>query len=182
MKRIDRWLQRWRIAKAVAFVPRGARVLDVGCADGPLFEQNPWLNDGVGIDPQVAHSVQRPRYSLIRGSFPNDVPRDRAFDAITALAVLEHVPEGQRDEFARGCAELLGPRGTLILTVPSPLVDGILTVMKAVRLIDGMDLEHHQHFDVATTPAIFARAGFELERWSSFQLGLNNLFVLRKVG
>jgi SAM-dependent methyltransferase len=181
MKPLDRLLQRWRIAKAAPFVPRGARVLDVGCADGALFELNPWLEDSIGIDPGINNSSHRGRYSLIRGRFPDDVPADRPFDAITMLAVLEHVTEPDRAPLVEGCAKLLVPGGTLILTVPSPVVDKILEWLKACRLIDGMDLEQHHHFDVRLTPRIFAEGGFELEQWNRFQLGLNNLFVFRKL-
>jgi hypothetical protein len=68
----------------------------------------------------------------------------------------------------------------LIITVPSPRVDDILKVMKAVRLIDGMSLEQHYGYDITQTPALFCSAGFTLLKAKKFQFGLNNLFAFEK--
>ena len=70
------------------------------------------------------------------------MPRVEPFDAITMLAVLEHFPSSQYASLSRGCAQFLKSGGHLIITVPSPVVDTILKILKALRLIDGMSLKN----------------------------------------
>ena len=55
MKTLDRFLQNWRIAKARRYIPKGAHVLDIGSADGVLFEKlGKRISGGLGIDPHSA--------------------------------------------------------------------------------------------------------------------------------
>jgi len=182
MKSIDRLLQRWRISKARRFIAPGARILDIGSADGALFRQ---LNisgaQGMGIDPTLKSDADADGVPLIAGFFPKDMPATGPFDVITMLAVLEHFPPVQYGELKRGCAEFLKPGGRLIITVPSPAVDHILAVLKFFRLIDGMSLEEHHGYDVNRTPEIFPAKKFRLLKRTSFQLGLNNLFVFERI-
>lgn len=181
MKPLDRLLQRWRIAKARRWIPAGARVLDVGCADGALFRQlADRVREGVGVDPDLREPVTWNGYRLRAGAFPDAVRDEAPFDAITLLAVLEHVPRSGQERFARGCADALAPGGRLIVTTPAPLVDRILDVLAFLRLIDGMSLEEHYGFEPGETPGIFAKVGLHLEQHHRFQLGLNHLFVFRR--
>lgn len=182
MKAIDRWLQRWRIAKAAPWIEPGSRVLDIGCADGALFRQlGDRIRAGVGIDAELAQRVVQPGYELLPGHFPEALTdRGAPFDAITLLAVLEHVPPEGQAELARACARHLVPGGHLVITAPGPLVDPILDVLCFLRVIDGMALDQHYGFRPADTPAIFEPHGFELVEQARFQLGLNHLFVFRR--
>jgi 2-polyprenyl-3-methyl-5-hydroxy-6-metoxy-1,4-benzoquinol methylase len=181
VKPLDRLLQRWRIARAGRYVPPGSRVLDVGCHDGALFRQlDGRVREGVGIDGELEAPVELGRFRLLPGHFPEDLPPDEPFDAITLLAVLEHVPPDRQRDFAAACVRHLRPGGLLVVTTPAPVVDRILEALAALRLIDGMSLEQHYGFRPGDTPGIFAGHGFELVTDRRFQLGLNRLFVFRR--
>lgn len=180
MKAVDRFLQHWRIDKTRRYIHPGARVLDIGCADGVLADRIPGLSEYVGIDPALESLPPRPNRSYIRGTFPQALADSRPFDAITMLAVLEHVPPDQQVPLAENCAAYLKEGGRLIISVPSPLVDHILDGLKLLRVIDGMAVEEHYGYEVERTPALFEGAGLSLLKWEKFQLGLNNLFVFQK--
>jgi SAM-dependent methyltransferase len=181
MKGTDRLLQSWRIRKAQAFIPPGARVLDVGCADGALFRQlGEQIRGGLGIDPSIAEPTETERFRLVPGAFPDDLPETERFDAVTMLAVLEHIPLDKQRELAAACARCLEPGGRVIVTVPSPAVDRILHLLESLRLIEGMALHEHYGFEPGQTPSLFVPSGLRLARARKFQLGLNNLFVFEK--
>jgi 2-polyprenyl-3-methyl-5-hydroxy-6-metoxy-1,4-benzoquinol methylase len=181
MKPLDLMLQRWRIAKARPYIPKGARVLDVGCGDGALFRQlKTHISGGVGIDSELSGNEVINGYTLVRGLFPQDLPDTGPFDAITMLAVLEHVPPQQQPPLAMECLRLLKPEGHLVITVPSPMVDPILDVLRFVGLIEGQALEQHYGFDPRHTRSIFTVGSMALVEFRKFQLGLNNLYVFRK--
>jgi SAM-dependent methyltransferase len=179
MRLVDRVLQSWRARVARAWVPDGARVLDIGCHQGEFLAS---LGDGigpsVGLDP-LAASVSTPHYRLLAQGFREPAPfPDGSFEAIVLLATLEHIRD--KAPLGRECWRLLRPGGRVIITVPSTLVDAIVDVLCWVRLADGMSLDEHHGYDPRTTPAVFGAHGFTLEYSRRFQLGLNHLFVLRK--
>jgi 2-polyprenyl-3-methyl-5-hydroxy-6-metoxy-1,4-benzoquinol methylase len=182
MKFTDRVLQRWRIAKVRPFIPPGARILDIGSADGALFQSLPPVAEGsMGIDPTLKANITVAGRPLVAGFFPKDMPVAGPFDAITMLAVLEHFPATEYAELRRGCAQYLKPGGRLLITVPSPAVDHILAVLKFLRLVDGMSLEEHHGYETSQTTSIFPAPDFRLVKQKKFQLGLNNLFVFERV-
>lgn len=174
---LDRRLQDWRIRMAKRWLRYGDRVLDVGCADGTLFRRVSWLQDGVGIDPTVENERSHGSHRLVRGRFPDDLDTGRPFDAIVALAVFEHVPEGESGRFADGCRRLLRPGGRVVMTVPSPVVDRILHLLMHMRLVAGMEAHQHWGLRPSHVPAIFEAYGLRLEHHRRFELGVNHLFV-----
>ena len=183
MKLFDRILQNWRISKARPYFKANLRILDIGCSDGALFRELAGsFAEGVGIDPDLASSVRADSYQLLSGDFPKALGNDHPFDVITMLAVLEHIPQEVQPHFARDCARYLKPAGVLVITVPSPLVDKIITVLRWLRIMEGTRFDQHYGFDCAQTPALFGGAGLKLIKAKKFQLGLNNLFVFQKPG
>jgi SAM-dependent methyltransferase len=179
MRFLDRVLQSWRARVARAWVPAGARVLDIGCHQGEFLQSlGDRIGPSIGLDP-LAAPERTARYELRTGLFtePSHFD-DESFDAVVMLATLEHIRD--KGPLARECFRVLSPGGRLIITVPSTAVDHVVDLLCRLRLADGMSLDEHHGYDPRTTPEVFGRHGFVLERWRRFQLGLNHLFVLRK--
>ena len=178
---LDKYLQRWRIRKALAFIAKGNSVLDIGSHQGELLLMaSAQISNGLGIDPLCITGQIAPKIHLRQGMFPQVLGRAEAFNCITALAVLEHIPTQHQPAFMAACHQHLLPNGLLIITVPNAIVDKILAVLTQLKLVKGMSLEEHFGFNAASTPALAKQAGFTMEAHKKFQLGVNNLFVFRK--
>jgi cyclopropane fatty-acyl-phospholipid synthase-like methyltransferase len=182
MKKIDYILQNERIRQAKKYLI-GDSILDVGCHNGELFDSvlKKKKITGIGIDNVVKQTIKTENYTLYNGYFPQDLPKSEAtFDNAAFLAVMEHIPIEQIRTYPEILSKLLNPKGRVIITVPSKAVDYILNVLLFFKLIDGMDLEHHQDFDRNELKNIFTSNGFNLVAEKRFELGLNMLFVFEK--
>lgn len=183
MTLLDDKLRDRRIRKATDLIPAGARVLDVGCRDGHLFRVlGDRLGEGVGIEPELpGEEVTGPRFRLVKGWFPADLPEDvGSFDAIVMLALFEHIPPEEQPALVETCRKLLNPGGTVVLTIPSKEVDTILDVLEKVKLVQDDSIHQHYGFDAKKdTEPLFHAGGFTTVVRRSFQLGLNNLFQFR---
>jgi|SRR5580704_2336652 hypothetical protein len=177
---LDRSLQKWRIREARRELPPGARVLDIGTHDGTLFRLTGAR--GVGIDPELAAVTPIPGVTLVKGSFPEDLPPlpDESFDAVIALAVVEHVPENELPIWAETLARLVVPGGPLIMTVPAPAVDTILHVLMRLKLVAGMEAHQHHGFQPSNVDRIFTAPLWQSAKHRTFQLGLNHLYVFER--
>jgi hypothetical protein len=178
MKWLDRYLQNQRVKKAKDYIPAGSAVLDIGSDDGTLFKKVKHIKLGIGIEPKIEKDIAGDNFTIIKGYFPNDCVGQK-FDVITLLAVLEHIPPAELKKLGFDCYDALHTDGIVIITVPSPKVDLLLTIFKKLNLIDGMSLEEHHGFKVSQTKYIFSDEKFKLIVQKKFQLGLNNLFVFQ---
>ena len=181
MKALDRFIQRWRMRQAMRFIPGRARVIDIGAHEGELFiALGDRLQLGFGIEPLRRAPLNGANFTIVPGFFPASRPPAIGWDAVTMLAVLEHIPTPEQPALAAACHELLKPGGRVIITVPAKAVDHVLAVLRFLRLIDGMSLEEHYGFEPADTERIFGEPGFRLLHRSRFQAGLNHLFVFER--
>jgi 2-polyprenyl-3-methyl-5-hydroxy-6-metoxy-1,4-benzoquinol methylase len=177
---LDRYLQKRRIREARRELPPGAHVLDIGTHDGTLFRLT--RARGVGIDPELAAVTSIRGVTLVKGSFPKDLPKlpDESFDAVTALAVVEHVPESELLIWGETIARLVVPNGLLIITVPAPAVDTILQVLMRLNLVAGIAAHQHHRFQLNDLDHIFTVPLWQRVKHRTFQLGLNHLYVFER--
>jgi 2-polyprenyl-3-methyl-5-hydroxy-6-metoxy-1,4-benzoquinol methylase len=178
---LDDFLQQWRIRVVLPELPPKPRVLDIGTRDGTLFRRAG--ASGLGIDPELIEAAALPGVTLVKGMFPDGLPSLPAgsFDAATALAVVEHVPDGELASWADALARLMNPGGVLVITVPNPTVDKILHVLMRLRLVAGMEAHQHHGFEPGDLDKIFTGPSWRCKKRRTFQLGLNNLFVYERM-
>jgi 2-polyprenyl-3-methyl-5-hydroxy-6-metoxy-1,4-benzoquinol methylase len=183
LRALDRTIRDIRIRHALRHIPADATVLDVGCDDGALFTAaGASIHEGVGVDPTLRRSSETTRIRFIADSFPTGqlAASGGAFDAITMLAVLEHVPVEQLPSWRDECVRLLKHGGVVVATVPSPRVDDILHVLVRAKLIAGMSLHEHHGLDQDRIPETFAGGELGIIAHERFELGLNHLYVFKK--
>ncbi len=156
-------------------------MIDVGAHQGELFRTlGNGLQEGFGIEPLIKAAIETGTYTIWPGFFPQIRPEKGDWDAVTMLAVLEHIPRAKHAGLVEACHELLKVGGRVIITVPARIVDYILSVLKFVRLIDGMSLEEHTRFEPDECARLFSMPLFKLIRHERFELGLNHLYVFEK--
>jgi SAM-dependent methyltransferase len=116
------------------WVPRGARVVDVGCGVGTSTRRLRRAGyDALGTD--LSNRFLPEEYGFAIVDFEDAELEDASFDAAGALNVLEHVPRPPR--FLSELVRVVRPGGHVILTSPnltSPLV--------GLRILD--DLVHRR--------------------------------------
>lgn len=95
------------------------RIIDIGCGTGGMLPHLRTFGDSVGLDSadEAQTACRRRGVPFVRGWGAQLPFHDGAFDVVTALDVIEHVPDdaGILGEMRR----VLRPGGLLLLTVPA---------------------------------------------------------------
>jgi SAM-dependent methyltransferase len=177
----DYLIQSWRLQVAKRWIPRGSRVLDIGCHQGELFKMlGQKIAPSIGLDPLYRGNNVVGEHRFFPQEFHEGLPfEDGSFDVLVLLATIEHMH--QKSAVAREARRLLNTGGFVVITVPSLFVDKILSLLLRIGMIDGMSLDEHHGFAPDDLPAIFVPEGFKLKRKQKFQFGLNNLYVFERI-
>jgi SAM-dependent methyltransferase len=113
--------QRERELVESAFLPLGARVLDIGCGEGATLRHLGEPEGATGIDlfeEKIAFAAKAlPRCRFVVGSAYELPFPDGAFDHVLVRDVVHHLDEPER--FVTECARVLGPGGRIDILEPS---------------------------------------------------------------
>jgi len=184
----ERYLSRKRriIACAHLFAaPRQGSILDIGCGMDCSLLRAVAFNERHGID-QVEPHVIPPGVVFHRMDIEHifSLPFPRGyFDAVTMLAVVEHMTPEAVQTLLCEIWRVLGPGGLLILTTPRPGTDFLLRGMARMHLVSKEEIEEHTHeYGRHELNACLAHAGFALQhvRHGTFECGLNTWVEARK--
>ncbi|MEW5870293.1 MAG: methyltransferase domain-containing protein [Chloroflexota bacterium] len=161
--------------------------LDVGCGRDNRFVVEYLHGNGKGIDvyPYEGLSAENLVEDITHFPFP-----EAAFDSVTFIANINHVPRPQRDLELAEAYRVLKPGGNIIVTMGNPLAE--VLVHKVVWLYDtlfkthydmdnerGMHAGEEYYLTDAEITTRLARAGFQRLTKHHFttQWNLNHLFV-----
>ncbi|MGA3086016.1 MAG: methyltransferase domain-containing protein [Thermodesulfobacteriota bacterium] len=180
MKLFDKFIRYLRVSKAINEITYAETVLDLGGYDFYLLNRlQKKYRLGILVDPLASNYTSKHLISVGGDIFyaRENLPiKNNSVDIIFMLSVFEHLGENKRSIIDE-CYKMLKNDGRIILTVPSPRVDRILSMLKYIYLIDGMSLEQHGGFAVSKIDEYFDQSFFRKVRHIPFQFGLNNLFI-----
>lgn len=155
-------------------------MLDIGCGHFPYFLSRSDFDRRYGLDREpgpgwTALAAER-RVKLVVADVGTPLLpfADATFDAVTMLAVVEHLPAEKLHPLLTDVRRVLADPGRLVLTTPPPWSDPVLRVLARLGLSSRTELDEHQ---TTYTPRrlreILVRAGFGRVRAGLFEAGLN---------
>jgi len=141
---------------------RTDRWLDVGCGAGALMRaaaRRGWMAIGTEVSEAAAGWVASQGFDVRVGELEALGLEARSFDVISAIEVLEHVPDPAT--LVGGAAQLLRPGGALYLTTPHGR--GLSARLLRTRWSVVSPPEHLQLFSSKGIRRLLGAAGFELD-------------------
>jgi SAM-dependent methyltransferase len=182
---LESTLARWRARRADKLIPgdvRSGRILDIGCGSYPMFLLGVRFAERYGIDQGAPEDLAVPGVMVAKHDIaaqPNLPFSESFFNAVTMLAVVEHL---DRPVVARTMTEIhrvLRPGGWLVITTPAPWTDLILKSMARIRLVSAEEItEHRDLYSRSEVVRILTTSGFDAARVTSgtFEGGVNLWF------
>ncbi|MGE5515454.1 MAG: class I SAM-dependent methyltransferase [Bacteroidota bacterium] len=142
------------------------RHLDIGCSAGTFIGTLAPGQDSVGIDLAEAqidyarqhHGGPNRRFEVVpAGPLPY---ADGAFDAVTVVELIEHLPAADNLVLLREAARVLEHGGRLVVSTPNygslwPVLEGLVNRLGEVDYSD----QHITHYTRSSLAALMAEAG-----------------------
>jgi len=103
------------LSKLSLYLPKGAKVLDIGCGDGSLIKlANARFNcSGIEISGYLAGLAKISGLSIIEGNFLSVDFHNEKYDGITLISLLEHLDDPEAA--MKKCFNLLNKGGVLLI-------------------------------------------------------------------
>ncbi len=119
---LNRQIRRGQTVKSMLKSSKAKLVLDVGCGEGfisSFLSQLPAHIIGVDLDESIKIAKNKVKNAdFVHASITHLPFKDKCFDAITLLEVLEHLPNTTINEGIAEVDRVLKSSGTLIVSVP----------------------------------------------------------------
>jgi len=126
------------------------RVLDIGCGTFPYFLVSSDAKEKYGMDPAVdLRLFENKKRNIILKKIKVGEQKlpfvDNFFDAITMLAVFEHIDHDKLPLVLREIKRVLSKGGIFIITTPAPWSDKPLHYLANFGLISKEEIQEHKH-------------------------------------
>ena len=187
---LEPWLAKMRAQRANRLIPtelRAGRILDIGCGSFPYFLSHTVFQQKFAVDQLPPNELGRRLdiqwHTLDLNSTPKLPFENNFFNAVTLLAVVEHLNPNSMAALFTETYRVLQPGGVVIMTTPAAWSDGLLRTMARIGLVSAEEI--HEHVFAYTLPLLgwyFGRAGFEMTKvdFGYFEFMLNLWAVAKK--
>lgn len=126
-KGVTREMQMQRLRFAQKYIEKGDSVLDIGCGDGFLTNAlSSTCKKVTGIDTSLTgislsrKIIDNAKVYLACGSASNLPFKGSAFDVVTLIEVIEHIPVASLKDTIKEISRVLKDGGMFIVTTPNP--------------------------------------------------------------
>lgn len=181
-------LRAQRANKLISSTLRNGRILDIGCGSFPYFLAHTAFAEKFAIDQiplpaQTASDLKIESFTLDLEIEPRLPFENNYFEAVTLLAVVEHLDPALMAKLFKEIYRVLKPEGMVILTTPAAWSDGLLKFMARISLVSAEEI--HEHAYAYTLPLLgwyFGQAGFEMTKtkFGYFEFMLNMWATAKK--
>jgi SAM-dependent methyltransferase len=184
---LENWLskKRHKLAKdwICADISAGS-ILDIGCGMYPAFLESMDRFKRSGIDRQCPGAPEWLDFTVHDLDKAEALPfEDGSFNAVSALALIEHLPPAAAERLTQEVRRVLKENGLLVITTPAYWTDRILRILAVFKLVSRQEIEEHKNlFSERSLRELLSAAGFSDIRTGSFELGMNIYAVARKPG
>ena len=187
---LEPWLAKMRAQRANRLIPtelRAGRILDIGCGSFPYFLSHTVFQQKFAVDQlppnELGQRLDIQWHTLDLNSTPKLPFENNFFNAVTLLAVVEHLNPNSMAALFTETYRVLQPGGVVIMTTPAAWSDGLLRTMARIGLVSAEEI--HEHVFAYTLPLLgwyFGRAGFEMTKvdFGYFEFMLNLWAVAKK--
>jgi len=102
------------------------------------------------------------------------------WDTITSLAVIEHIEYEEVFKIHQKFKTLLNPEGRIFLTTPTKIAKPVLELLAFLSIIDKTNIDEHKHYwSKKEIYNLAKKTGFAVSKYRKFQLGFNQLAILK---
>ena len=181
---LEGFLSRKRTAKANSLLKKSKKekILDIGCGSYPYFLLHTNFKNKYGVDPSLT-KLKIENLKLKKGDIAKQrLPfKDNLFDAVTMLAVFEHLDNERIPFVLKEINRVLKKDGMLVMTTPAPWSDIILKNMAKVGLVSKEEIHEHKHNLTSEIICNYLKKGeFKNVKSGYFEMGLNMWFAAKK--
>jgi ubiquinone/menaquinone biosynthesis C-methylase UbiE len=160
----------WRIGMVLPIIT--GKLLDIGCGTNELVRQ--YRGDGLGVDVYQWGDVD-----LVVGDSAKLPFQNKAFDTITIVAALNHIPN--RRAVLKEAHRVISDEGKIIITMIPPFVSRIWHFLRKPWDADqserGMKMGEVYGLNTATVRALLNETGFSVMKEKRFMMGFNCLTI-----
>jgi SAM-dependent methyltransferase len=152
--------------------------LDVGCGSCPYFLENIDFKEKTGLDPVVDTTVKYNNLRLFKQAFVcQKLPfNDKYFNAVSLLAVAEHLYEADDRLLFKEVYRVLDKNGVFVLTTPTPWTDQLLKILASINVVSKEEIaEHKILLPISLLKSMLIDASFLEDQitYGYFELGMN---------